>query len=312
MSKNGLENKKVRSHWINSFNPLKIAAVSSLGLAVVKIVTFFLTGSLVVLSSFLDSIEDAIISFINTKIQKLSKEKPDKKHPFGHGGIEVLSGLIQASIIFAFGLVIMIEALGRISRTTSFLKQENLMIGFIVLVIGAVFGFILNWFLKVAEKRFRENNDHNISISTDRAHYEGDFWFNCISAIGMGLVWWTGIGIIDSICAIIAASFFIKATFPVFVRTYKDITNQEVDAELQEKIKTLIYDINPNIKDVHDLRSRLLGPSILIDCHIYLPDSFSVVDSYKIVDQIKKVLYDNLNIDAMIHVDPVSLKDHLG
>ena len=126
MNGNNLENKKLKSHWIHSFNPLKIAAVSSLGLAVVKIVTFFLTGSLVVLSSFLDSIEDAVISFINTKIQKLSKEKPDKKHPFGHGGIEVLSGLIQASIIFAFGLVIMIEALGRISRSTSFLKEENL------------------------------------------------------------------------------------------------------------------------------------------------------------------------------------------
>ena len=296
--------KKVQISFIDKINPLNIASGFSLILAVVKLVSFVLTGSLVLLSSFLDSVQDALISFINTKIQKISKEKPDKKHPFGHGGIEVLSGLIQGSIILAFGLTIAFGAMDRILNQSSNLKEDNLLLGFIVLIVGAVSGFILNSFLKYCEKHQREKNDTNISICTDRAHYEGDFWFNLISALGMGIVWITGLSIIDSICALIAAGFFIKATFPVFIRTYKDITNEEVDKDLQEKIKTLIYSIDPKISNVHDLRSRLLGPNIFIDCHICLPKDLSVFEAHSIVSNAQHSLFDQLNIDALIHVDP--------
>ncbi len=286
-------------------NPLKIASGFSILLALVKLVTFVLTGSLVLLSSFLDSIQDALISFINTKIQKISKEKPDKKHPFGHGGIEVLSGLIQGSIILAFGLTIAFGAIDRILNSSSTLKEDNLLLGFIVLIVGAACGFLLNIYLKISEKRQRATNDTNISISTDRAHYEGDFWFNLISAVGMGLVWLSGLNIIDSICALIASGFFIKATFPVFIRTYKDITNEEVDVELQQKIKTLIYSADNKIQDIHDLRSRLLGPNILIDCHICLPKNLSVLEASAIVSKVQQLLYEKLNIDALIHVDAI-------
>ncbi len=286
-------------------NPLKVASGFSILLALVKLVTFVLTGSLVLLSSFLDSIQDALISFINTKIQKISKEKPDKKHPFGHGGIEVLSGLIQGSIILAFGLTIAFGAIDRILNSTSALKEDNLLLGFMVLIVGAVCGFLLNIYLKISEKRQRATNDTNISISTDRAHYEGDFWFNLISAVGMGLVWFSGLNIIDSICALIASGFFIKATFPVFIRTYKDITNEEVDIELQQKIKTLIYNADSKIQDIHDLRSRLLGPNILIDCHICLPQNLSVLEASAIVSKVQQLLYEKLNIDALIHVDAI-------
>ena len=297
--------KKQGFNVFTSINPLKVAAGFSLILAIVKFITFILTGSLVLLSSFLDSIQDALISFINTKIQKISKEKPDKKHPFGHGGIEVLSGLIQGSIILAFGLTIAFEAIDRMLNSSWSLKEDNLLLGFIVLIVGAVCGFILNIFLKTCEKRQREQNDTNISISTDRAHYEGDFWFNLISAVGMGLVWISGLNIIDSICALIASGFFIKATFPVFVRTYKDITNQEVATDLQDKIKTLIYDADDKIQDIHDLRSRLLGPNILIDCHICLPKDLSVLEASSIVNKVQTLLYKELNIDALIHVDAI-------
>lgn len=297
--------KKKYFNFLFQANPLKVASGFSILLAIVKLVTFVLTGSLVLLSSFLDSVQDALISFINTKIQKISKEKPDKKHPFGHGGIEVLSGLIQGSIILAFGLTIAFGAIDRMLNSTSSLKEDNLLLGFIVLIVGAACGFLLNIYLTICEKHQRAQNDTNISICTDRAHYEGDFWFNLISAVGMGLVWISGLNIIDSICALIASGFFIKATFPVFIRTYKDIINEEVEPKLQEQIKNLIYTSDPKIQDIHDLRSRLLGPTIFIDCHICLPKDLSVLEASAVVSKVQQILYEKLNIDALIHVDAI-------
>lgn len=289
--------------FFSSINPLLVASICSLVLALIKIITFAFTGSLVVLASFLDSISDSAISFLNTKIQKISKEKPDQKHPFGHGGIEVLSGLIQGSIILAFGLTISFESLERIFSSSDFLRDDNLFWGFIVLVVGAVFGFVLNLFLKLAEHYQRSQNDTNISISTDRAHYEGDFWFNFISAIGMCLVWLTGLSIIDSLCALGASFFFIKATFPVFKRIYEDILNQEAPIDLQNKIKDLIYSLDTRISNIHDLRSRFLGPNILIDCHLNLPSDMSVKEASLLINKAQSLLYDKLNVDALIHVD---------
>ncbi|NRA46701.1 MAG: cation transporter [Oligoflexales bacterium] len=94
----------------NASLALIFAAIVSFFLVIFKGVAFTLTGSMLVLTSLLDSIADSINSLINYYIYKISREKADKEHPFGHGGFEVVGSLIQGMILIFFGLNLLLES----------------------------------------------------------------------------------------------------------------------------------------------------------------------------------------------------------
>jgi cation diffusion facilitator family transporter len=173
-----------------------------------------------------------------------------------------------------------------------------------------VSGFLIYFFLDYSEKKMRKSNDHSLSITTDKAHYEGDFWFNALSALGMALVWFTKLEWIDSICAMVACAFIVKATYPIFRRSIKDILNHEVSPELQEKIVKITIDTDDRVKGIHRLRSRLLGHMLIIDFHLSFPADISLVEAHAIADQVTENL--NLafpNIDVIIHLEPDNLTE---
>jgi len=96
---------------VNKVNPiasraLKKAATISLFLSSIKLMAFLATGSLVILATFFDSVSDTIMSMVNSKINERAQVSADREHPFGHGGFEVLSTMIQGLVIMCFGFVV--------------------------------------------------------------------------------------------------------------------------------------------------------------------------------------------------------------
>ena len=93
-------------------NTLLVVAMVSGGLALIKGYAYLLSGSMIVLASFLDSLFDAITSLLNRYINKKSHEAADKEHPFGHGGFEVIGSLIQGllMVFFAANLLVTLQS----------------------------------------------------------------------------------------------------------------------------------------------------------------------------------------------------------
>jgi len=87
-------------------NSLRIAALMSAILALAKGGAFMWSGSIVVLASFLDSLVDTFLSFLNFKISKWSQEQPDSEHPYGHGGFEVMTSMMQGMLIAGSGVMV--------------------------------------------------------------------------------------------------------------------------------------------------------------------------------------------------------------
>jgi ferrous-iron efflux pump FieF len=196
---------------------LKRAALASAFLAVVKGIGFAMTGSLIVLASFLDSIVDFLVSATNLKIHQFSRVDADQEHPFGHGGFEVVGSLIQGVVLVFTGISIFIEAARKLGAGSQvLLSPAELIIGISVLVFAALGGFLIQEYLSRQIRKTNASHDRSLILMADNAHYLGDVYSNLLSALGLGIVYYTKITAFDPLFAGISGIFLIKLTFRGF------------------------------------------------------------------------------------------------
>ena len=87
---------------------------TAIALIVLKFMTFVLTGSMAMLSTLLDSIQDSMTSFINFIAVKHATEPADKEHRFGHGKAQALGGAAQGIIIAIASFLLICESVSRL------------------------------------------------------------------------------------------------------------------------------------------------------------------------------------------------------
>lgn len=288
---------------------LKHAALISFGLATIKGVTFIISGSQIVLSSMIDSTADMIVSLINGKLFSLSRTDADREHPFGHGGFEVIGSLIQGVVIALFGMYICTQSIeSLISPSTNSIEKPAF--AFTILIFAACSGYFLQLYLTKAEEDLESRNERALSISSDKAHYLSDFYFNLLSASGVLIVWITNIAILDAIFAFFAGLFMIKAAYPILYKSYHDIAHSEVELETQNKLVKAILSSDKIIEGVHRLRARNYGPLIYVDFHLKLPSAITLEQAHEVDMTVKRKLKKVFpKIDVTIHLDPDSEPD---
>lgn len=288
-------------------NPLNMAAFTSCFLAALKFVAFLLTGSVVVLSSFLDSVSDSLVSALNAYFFRLSRKKPDQEHPYGHGGFEVISSLAQGIIIATFAVVVLFNSTMHLisGGDLKLLQESNIFFAVGTMVFSAFSGAGIQWMLARQKTKMTASGERSLSIDADRAHYLGDFWVNIASAAGLTLVWLTALPILDALFGFVGGLLLLRTSFPVLKRSIGDITHQEISPQTQQEILELALKTDHRIVGIHNLRSRRLGPTLFIDFHLKLPAQMPLEDAHdlgdRVVDSLKKKFP---RLDAIIHLDP--------
>jgi len=295
-----------------SGSTLKRVAAMSLFLAILKGAAFLLSGSLVVLASALDSLSDAFVSLMNFRMSRFAKNRPDKEHPFGHGGFEVLSSLIQGVMIAGFAFFLLLQAIDHLTGRAppEVFEQADLYISIGVLLFSAVFGLVFAKLLRRAEQRANENQERSLSVVADKAHYAGDALYNLLSAVGLVIVLVTGIGRLDAAFAIVGALLMGKSSFDVFRQVIGDILHGEAPLDLQRQILALAKSADPRIQSVHRLRTRRSGPTLFIDFHMTMPSEMTLEEAHFIGERAAgKIRKEIPGVDVLIHLDPDSEPD---
>lgn len=289
-----------------TYSPLARASLVSGILALFKFAAFIQTNSLIVLASCLDSIVDTALSYINSRVAKYSLKKPDREHPFGHGGFEVISSLIQGMIIAFSGLMIAIQSIQRLwDPQTRLTIDHEVFFSIAVMLASALVGAGLSYYLVTHEKQLTERNERSLSLNSDRGHYLGDFISNLAGAIGLSLVWYFQRPELDAVFGLIGAIGLMKAAVPILKNSFRDILQVGIDASLQQKIVETIVATDPRIQGVHRLRSRGAGPSRFVDFHLKLPSELLLVEAHEIGDKVTRALRRLIpRVDVIIHLDP--------
>jgi cation diffusion facilitator family transporter len=273
----------------------RLSIVSNTLLILMKLAAGIISGSVSILSEAIHSSMDLVAAIISFFSVRVSDNPPDTRHPYGHGKIENISGVIESLLIFLAALWIIIEAVKKLFGEK--IELDSIAIGSVVMFISAIVNtFVSRRLYKVAHAT------GSVALEADALHLKTDIYTSLGVAIGLGLIIITGINWLDPVIAILVALFIIKQAYQMLMKAFTPLldtawSNNEIE-ELKKKLNSL------NVS-YHDLRTRVAGNYRFVDIHIQIPEYVTVGNAHKYCDKIEKELttvYENLTVT--IHVEP--------
>ncbi|MBL4933080.1 cation diffusion facilitator family transporter [Clostridium paridis] len=278
----------------------KVARLSILSnsiLIFLKLIVGIFSGSVSIISEAIHSTMDLAASIIAFFSVRLSSRPADKNHPYGHGKFENISGVIEALLIFAASMWIIIESVNKITHPGG--EVKSFAVGFIVMFISAGVNFIVSKKLyKIAKE------EDSVALEADALHLRTDVYTALGVGFGLLLIWITHLNFLDPVVAIIVALFILKEAFELLKNAFSPL----LDARLSDDEIMIIEDTIDNYKSVycnfHNLRTRKSGSTKYIDLHLVVPENMSVKNAHNICDNIEVDLENKLrNTEVMIHLE---------
>jgi cation diffusion facilitator family transporter len=273
---------------------LSVALASTLVLA--KGWAWIASGSVGLLASLGDSALDLVAALTTFFAVRYAAAPPDAEHRFGHGKAEAFASLMQAGLVFASAAVITREAIGHILHPQ---PVESELYGMLVLVVSSLAVGGLVW---QQSRVLRQTG--SVAIHGDRAHYLADLICNVAAMIGLAGVMIFHEPRIDAVAGLVVAAWLVWGAVNVFREASAQLMDRELDEQDRQTILRLAGD-DPQVRGVHQLRSRASGPFVHLQMHMELDPTLSLEDAHRIVVAAeRRILARFPAADILIHPDP--------
>ena len=284
----------------NSDRKVKVAFLSILSnttLIVLKIIAGILSGSVSIMSEAIHSGMDLVASIVAFLSVKHSAKPADSRHPYGHGKIESISGLIEGLLIFVAAAMIITEAFKKIFEPVE-IEQSTIAIA--VMLISGVINFIVSRKLyKVAKE------EDSMALEADALHLKTDIYTSLGVGLGIFLIKVTGIVILDSVVAMLVALLIIKEAWELSKNAFDYLIDARLSEEEEAEIEKVIREHSNQFIDYHKLKTRKSGNSKHIDFHITVDPSLTVIETHDIIASLKKDMNEKFkNTRVTVHIDP--------
>lgn len=265
-----------------------------------KALAGLLSHSIAITADAFNNLSDAGSSVITLIGFRLSGQEADSDHPYGHGRIEYLSGLVVAAIILLMGVELIKSSFSKI------LHPE-------LPDFSPVIVFILT--LSILVKLYMYMYNHRISVRIDSAAMKAtaaDSLNDCIATaavLASSLIGhFTGVSI-DGWCGLIVGIFILRAGIEAAKDTIDPLLGKAPDPAFVAHIRSIVLS-HPEVLDVHDLLVHDYGPGrMMISLHAEVPAEGDFLKLHDIIDNIERELQTTLSCSAVIHMDPVLTKD---
>ena len=272
-------------------------AILSIGLLVIKLGAYFLTGSVAILTDALESIVNVVAGFFGLFSLYITAKPRDADHPYGHGKIEFVSSAVEGSMIFIAGILIIYEAIVNLIHPTA-LHQLDL--GMLLIGITAALNFLAG---SICVRIATKNN--SLALLSSGKHLISDTYSTAGILIGLVLIHFTDIMWLDSAVAILF-SFIILYTGYKIIRTSLAGIMDETDKELLVKlVKLLNENRRENWVDLHNLRIIKYGSTLHLDCHLTVPWYLNVKEAHLEIDALASLVRKNFgeSLELFVHSD---------
>ena len=281
----------------------KFASIyTAIALIVLKFMTFVLTGSMAMLSTLLDSIQDSMTSFINFIAVKHATEPADKEHRFGHGKAQALGGAAQGIIIAIASFLLICESVSRLFNPKVI---TDIGLGIAITGIAIIATFFLVRFQKYVIKK-----TNSLSIKADMLHYEGDILMNVGVIVSMVLSYYLKWTFIDSLFGIAVGLYLLHVVYTILKESVGMLMDTEMPGFVRDEIKKIALS-HKDVHEIYDLKTRQSGEDIFIQFCIRLDQELTLKRAHDITDelerQIRKVIPDSA---VIIHPEPLLKKEN--
>lgn len=275
----------------------------SFGVLGLKLLAWYVTGSVALLSDGLESTVNVAAAFIAYFVIRYAKRPPDEDHPFGHYKAEYISAVLEGVLIVLAALLIIQEAVGALGAPKPMdAPVAGLAINAVAGVVNAVWATIL----------IRVGRAHRSpALTADGHHIMSDVVTSAGVLVGLIAAVLTGYAILDPILAILVAVNILYQGWKVISHSVSGLMDRAIEPDEEEALKKAIAENAAGSIGAHGLKSRRAGPAAFIDFDLVVPATMTVAEAHRICDRLEEAIGKAVpGAITNIHVEPESEKAH--
>lgn len=273
-----------------------IGIIVNIILAAAKLVIGTFSGSISITADAVNNFSDAGSSIITLIGFKMSNKPADPTHPFGHGRIEYISGLIVAFIVLLFGFDLVKTSVERIINPTDITYSIWVIVVLVLSILGKIWLGLFNRKLGKAI-----NSAAMTAVFTDCI---SDCGATAVTIISMLISYYAGLNI-DGYLGIVVAVIILIAGINIVKDTINPLLGQPPEKELVEGIEKLIMSYD-KVVGIHDLIIHNYGSAKTFgSVHVEVPANENVLIVHEIMDDIEVAVKKEFGIEIVAHTDPI-------
>lgn len=279
---------------------LRLATYASVTVAItliiLKAVVWFMSGSVSLLASLIDSVMDAVASLINLVAVAYALTPADKEHRYGHGKAEALAGLAQSVFIAGSALLVLHQGIDHLRNPR---PVDAAWFGVAVMLTSIVVTLLLLLFQRHVIKQ-----TGSTAIQADALHYRSDLLMNASIIVALILAYY-GMPGADAVFGIGIALLIGFSALRIGRDAVQILMDHELPTEVRKEALALARAV-PGVVDVHDLRTRESGQQWFMQLHVELPGELPLTEAHELGEDVRRAIEQRFpQADVLVHKDPV-------
>lgn len=274
-----------RNQRIVRTSALGIAA--NFALAALKALVGIASNSIAVLLDAVNNLSDALSSVITIVGTKLAGRRPDKKHPYGYGRIEYITGVVIAVIVLLAGVTSLRESVEKAIHPE---ETAYTTVSLVIIAAAVAAKLLMGSYVR---KVGREIDSGALIASGTDALLDALLSLATLAAAAASLIW--GLRL-EGVLGVVISLIIIRAGVEMLTETLDSIIGARVDKELSKSVKREITQF-PEVRGVFDLSLHSYGPTEMIgSAHIELADEMTARQIHYLTRAISTQVYQKLNV----------------
>lgn len=256
----------------------------------------FISGSVAIMADAFNNLSDAGSSIITLAGFKFTGMKPDNEHPFGHGRVEYIAGLIVSIAIILMGFELLKSSIEKIFKPVSVDTSTS---AFVILIISVLIKLYMAFYNAKISTKIK-----SAAMKATATDSLSDAIATSVVFVSMVVTSLTGYKI-DGYCGAIVAVFILFAGYNAAKDTISPLLGTKPAPETVKEIENIVISHN-GVLGIHDLMVHDYGPGrMIISLHAEVPGDGDIYEIHSMIDNIENELNERFNCESVIHMDPV-------
>jgi cation diffusion facilitator family transporter len=266
-------------------------------LFVMKVLAWYLTGSIAILTDALESTVNVIAGLIGVYSLYVSAKPKDQDHPYGHGKAEFLSAAVEGTLVTLAGFIIIYEALNNLIHPHLVQKLDY---GILLVAITGVINYVAGY---ICISTGKKNN--SLALVASGKHLQTDTYSTIGIIAGLILLYFLKLWWIDSAVAILFAFIIMFTGYKIIRSSVSGIMDEADETLINKMVVMLNVHRKENWIDLHNLRIIKYGGTLHIDCHLTIPWYLNINEANLEIDALSDIVKKELgeSMELFVHSD---------
>lgn len=271
--------------------------VLSVVLFATKIIAYFLTHSLAILTDALESIVNVLAGFIGLYSLYVAAKPKDSDHPYGHGKAEFVSSAVEGTLIIGAGILIIGQTIQNLVDSRPI---ESLDTGLILVGITGLINYVAGYICLQIGRR-----NHSIALESSGKHLQLDTYSTLAIILGLVVILYTKWIWLDTVIALGVSGLILYNGYRIIRKSLAGIMDEADDDLLKQFVTILNANRKQNWIDLHNLRVIKYGSTLHVDCHLTVPWYLNIHQAHAEIDELSAMIEEKFGkaFELFVHTD---------